>query len=762
MLRLLQPAVIGLAATIGLLAASAGAGDDSWRKLPPLPGRSDVVTDIGLEGDTLWAIAGNTLAWWDGREWQLPAEFRLRFGKISPRFYGGGERPLLLAQRGEAENRGLIYRLTAGKIELQTEFEFTSHPSILPTSGGLIILEQGQLSTQVSGVWTKTKIPAEQLLYRKSADASSFYFPKAQKIVRVDAAGDIREQPVALAYDKMEFGYHGLPWGDDRVLVFQHFRPGLKGFRLSTGEALDLADLNGKIDELFVAGGFSTRDGSVWLLVTEGKYDQYKLIRVRATGECEKLSDLSRAFWYHNALSNASRILETKGGDVWLPGESVLLRLRGGQGTLIGQETGLALQNCTHLAEDSRGNLYSANTGGIYVLYVAEPPAALPAPRKPARSGPPRWTYRDEKLLPLAAAWKVGPTIYAMTRHGSILNMGKRQDGSWLVAVDAASGERRFQRELASDVAMTPWLLEHSTADVLEIAQAKRLGRFDAKSGETRTAVDLPRDIRIAPLPVKGGYAVVPIQRGSSVSLRDGEGQWQWRCELPGSVMMHPASFGKLAIFQTRGESYGGQETACVDLETGTLLWSDVTDAYGCGAAFFDDTAFVVEADQSLSPERSEGWLIGRDPQTGARLWHYRQAGGIHHPPLVDRRTARVYGVFSRGELVCLRGEDGSVVWQQTLPEAAFAEGTANAYNPAWSPHSLADGRLLAVDRNLVLHVLDAKTGEFQNSIALKFDNPQPAVPAPQLVGPPWIEGNAVIAAFSSGVVALPLPSAQP
>ncbi|HEX5105267.1 MAG TPA: PQQ-binding-like beta-propeller repeat protein [Pirellulaceae bacterium] len=757
-----------LAVTIVLvLFAAPAASDDQWRKLPSLPGRADHISAIALEGDTLWATAGTAVAYWDGGAWQIPDGPKLLGGIYLSQFMGGGERPLYLTQPGETEGRGRIFRLSDGAAKAEADFEYEAahmSPGIMATRAGFIRLAKGQLSSCAKRVWTKVAAPEEFPLVIETADATCCYFPRAQKLLRIDLAGKIREERVALAFSKNGTGIRGRRWGEDRVLLLEQFRPNLTGFRLATGEALDLGELNGKIDESALWDCISTRDGSVWLLVTNAKTEKREVIRVRASGECETLADIPRTRWDQNSFSQHARaVLETKTGDLWLGGGLELLRIREGSGSLFGQETGLALHATTHLLEDSRGNLFAANSGGVYARFAEEPPAALPAPRKPDPSAPPVWTFPREKLPPLKAAWKVGPNLYAITGHLTVIQKPEQRELCWLVAVAADTGERRFQRELVSDVFATPWLLEQSDEKILQIALPKRLGRFDAQTGKTLAALDLACDSRIAPLPVEGGHVVIPTSRGSEAALVDQEGRTKWSCTLPGYVMLHPASFGQLALFQTRGGSYGGQETACVNLEKGTLLWTDVTDAYGCGAAFFNDEAFVVEADQFFSPQRSEGWLIGRNPQTGERLWHYRQAGGIHHPPLVDRRTARVYGVFSRGEVVCLRGEDGSVVWQQTLPEGASAAGAADSYHPAWSPHTLAGGRLAVVDRNLVLHLLDAKTGEFQASIALHFDDPPMGIPAPQLVGPPWISDDAVIAAFSTGLVSIPIAKkAQP
>jgi outer membrane protein assembly factor BamB len=188
------------------------------------------------------------------------------------------------------------------------------------------------------------------------------------------------------------------------------------------------------------------------------------------------------------------------------------------------------------------------------------------------------------------------------------------------------------------------------------------------------------------------------------------------------------------------------------------LLWHDRTDAYGCGVAFFDKER-LVEADLFLSPQKSEGWLICRRPETGERLWHYREAGMIAHPPLIDRRTGRVYGIFQRGEVVCLRIEDGSVVWKRSLPEHAYAAGTASSYDPAWSPHWLEGGRLAVVDANRVLHVLDAKTGDFLASVALNQTDPATPSPRPDLVARPWITKDKLLLAFPTGLAAFPLPA---
>ncbi|MEX2175501.1 MAG: hypothetical protein WD872_14150 [Pirellulaceae bacterium] len=96
------------------------------------------------------------------------------------------------------------------------------------------------------------------------------------------------------------------------------------------------------------------------------------------------------------------------------------------------------------------------------------------------------------------------------------------------------------------------------------------------------------------------------------------------------------------------------------------------------------------------------------------------------------------------------------------MSENALSSGQADSYNKAWSPHSLEQGRLLAVDQNLTLHAIDAATGEFQTSVSLV----PPFEPKPRamvaLVGPPWIIGDTLFAAVSEGVYSFRLPAIKP
>ena len=161
-----------------------------------------------------------------------------------------------------------------------------------------------------------------------------------------------------------------------------------------------------------------------------------------------------------------------------------------------------------------------------------------------------------------------------------------------------------------------------------------------------------------------------------------------------------------------------------------------------------------------LSPPATEGWLICREPRTGDARWHYRRAGTISHRPAVVKK--HVFGVFDRGEVVCLNGVDGTMVWETLLPENPCR--TVNpSHDPAWSAVASVDGRVLVVDRNGVLHVLRAQDGKFVASVALSTafsDDRRTMVPV-HLLAMPRIDGERLIVATNRGVAAYRLNSAE-
>ncbi len=374
---------------------------------------------------------------------------------------------------------------------------------------------------------------------------------------------------------------------------------------------------------------------------------------------------------------------------------------------------------------------------------LALTPDSPSLPRKPASVPETLWAFEFKERPSLAAAWHVGDTVFATVN-----------DGRTLLAINTTTGELRYRTALLPKWSLlTPWLVGHSADGLLEFSTSHKVVEIDPATGIVHRSHDIPHTSRIPPIQVGNDYFAISRPPDHDASRLLPQGDAAWRCTLPGDVMLQPAILGNLAVIQTRGQSYGGQRTLCLNLSNGQIVWNEVTDAYGQGVAFLDES-FVIESHRWMSPSSAEGWIIGRDLKTGVPQWHYRHPRAIGHPPLIDYQNARVYGAFTSGHVVCLRASDGSELWRQSLPAGVPLLGPAGSDKPSWNPHSLSADTLHIVDRNLVLHFLDADTGEIRHSISLAGDT----FPNSELIAAPWPTADRLIVAFSNRIVALSLP----
>jgi outer membrane protein assembly factor BamB len=231
-----------------------------------------------------------------------------------------------------------------------------------------------------------------------------------------------------------------------------------------------------------------------------------------------------------------------------------------------------------------------------------------------------------------------------------------------------------------------------------------------------------------------------------------------WSRELTGYPLRHPTVCGDLAVVQTRQSSYGGQATTGIDVHTGEIVWTDRTDAYGRGIVFGDGCTYLIETDQWLSPEGAEARIVRRDLKTGRREWEIHREPGASGPALMDPKTGQVFAITHRGCVACLDSLDGKVVWESRLPE--YAHGPISDWvGPDQSLHSLQEGRLLVVDINKVLHILDPAEGTLLDSLALAagFRGDEKGLPPVEMLAPPWLEGDRLIVACRTGLIAYAL-----
>ena len=134
-----------------------------------------------------------------------------------------------------------------------------------------------------------------------------------------------------------------------------------------------------------------------------------------------------------------------------------------------------------------------------------------------------------------------------------------------------------------------------------------------------------------------------------------GQMQWDIKTELPFSG--GPGISGNLLLMGTQNG-----EVFAFDASTGTQLWSATVTS--------EVLAAPAEADGVVVVRCIDGRVFGLDADTGQRVWVYDHNVPLltlrgNAPPLL--RAGVVFIGYDGGQVVAVRLEDGTLMWEQTL-----------------------------------------------------------------------------------------------
>lgn len=265
-----------------------------------------------------------------------------------------------------------------------------------------------------------------------------------------------------------------------------------------------------------------------------------------------------------------------------------------------------------------------------------------------------------------------------------------------------------------------PFVAYDDVKDKILLSTSKWVRIFEQSSLKLEKNLGVSLDCRIRPILLEDNLVFVEGYRGESIVRIDLNANIVWKCKLPGYVMSNPVVYGSIMIIQTRQGSYGGQATTAINLTNGKILWSETTDAYGGGVCFGDDAYLCFESDLYLDPQKTEGWIICRTPDTGKRKWRHIQRGAIEHRPVFDQKSNNLYAVFSEfvdttrsggeNEVICLKADTGSIRWKSKLA-TAVKKAPASSYEQYWSALRLQNNMLMVLDEKDVLHFFNPENG---------------------------------------------------
>ena len=341
------------------------------------------------------------------------------------------------------------------------------------------------------------------------------------------------------------------------------------------------------------------------------------------------------------------------------------------------------------------------------------------------------WLCRADKFSRIHRAWRQGHFVCFRSSRGGGLRV-----------LDTRTGESRPLVDLSEYDSRAARVAPGGTPTELVVVVPKRIMRVDMDTRQIETR-HYPMDLSREPLFFENDYIGVRTYMDRTICRISREGQTVWECRMPGYINTRPAVFGPTILVQTRKGSSGGQATSAIDMRTGKMLWSKVTNAYGYGSAFSQDGTFLVEAIRGSYPGSAEGCLIGRDAKSGRRLWQHCWPGTLRHSPVIGNRNGRALAVLDTGAVVCLKGVDGSLLWHAQLP--------GKPSRLSWTLH---EDRMVILDETGVLRFIDTERGSVVASAPLVTPGELTGRSKnyDRLVATPWIIGDNVIVASQLGI----------
>jgi outer membrane protein assembly factor BamB len=176
-----------------------------------------------------------------------------------------------------------------------------------------------------------------------------------------------------------------------------------------------------------------------------------------------------------------------------------------------------------------------------------------------------------------------------------------------------------------------------------------------------------------------------------AIDADSGRKQWEIKTKLP--FTGGPGISGKLLLMGTQDG-----EVFAFDASTGTQLWSATVTSEVLAAPAESDGIVVVRC--------IDGRVFGLDADTGQRIWIYD-----HSVPLLTLRgnaplllrAGVVFVGYDGGQVVALRQDDGTLMWEQTL---VTTEGRTELE------------RLSDIDGQLVFIASDLLVSSYKNRLA--------------------------------------------
>ncbi|MDG5802598.1 serine/threonine-protein kinase [Streptomyces ossamyceticus] len=260
--------------------------------------------------------------------------------------------------------------------------------------------------------------------------------------------------------------------------------------------------------------------------------------------------------------------------------------------------------------------------------------------------------------------------------HQSVSSGAPVQDPSYLLALDAGTGERRWTREvtnlelppslvLAGDLVLAPEVGGRTaTARAPRSGAARWTTEFPSgHSCEQTTTTDTRLYAYCVPN-TRESRAAIGHALLVAVDTSDGSAR---RLKVPLDATLLAEYDGRVALAVERAPDTsvdsGFTSFVLVDPDSGARTTVKLPQLY---------EGRPMMADRKVLFTESSGRVTAVSPRTGERLWRARTSLEQPGTPVYDRRTGTVYLVSSSGRIAAVDEREGTLLWE-TLPRTAPA-----------------------------------------------------------------------------------------
>ena len=224
---------------------------------------------------------------------------------------------------------------------------------------------------------------------------------------------------------------------------------------------------------------------------------------------------------------------------------------------------------------------------------------------------------------------------------------------------------------------------------------------FEPANGPTAWRAYLAASSKVTPA-VAEGVVYVGANDGNLRAFNAQTGKELWSADTDAEILAEPLVDGD-KVYSANGLGVVSAYTTA-----GKQVWS-----FTAGDAVYSSP---VMADGKVVFGCNDGWLYALDAATGKPAWVNKDGTyTIESKPFVW--NGKIYFGAWDQYIRCVDAKDGKLVWQQICEGSRIAKAAKRYYSPADAMPVVAEGKLMIADRNMMLTILNAETGEPAGSL---------------------------------------------